>query len=575
MSTLNLGARRLMQWLCVALVAWWSTGGLHAQELPSPEEEPGEVNSLTLGRQPLLHVIENPNERLEMIVNTSRILSLKQQIPKAQVNNPDLLRITPLSPTQVQISAVKPGVTQVNLWAADDQIYSVDVVIYGDAQQLQMLLDMQFRSASLKVVPLANSVIISGHVDRPELVSRILEVAHEFYPKVINNITVGGVQQILLHVKVMEISRTKLRQLGVDWIFLNDDGGFVGSGISGLLRSVGTGTVNPTGGETFAFSLIGNDRFFVMLDALRQNNLAKILAEPDLVTVSGRPASFNVGGEFPVLVPQSLGTVSIEYKKFGTQVDFVPIVMGGGKIRLEVRPRVSEIDNTRSVVINNNNVPALRVREVDTGVEMLAGQTLAIAGLVQVRTEAVNRGLPWVSDLPYVGALFRRVREEVNEIELLILVTPELVSAMNCDEVPPGGPGLNTTRPTDHEFYFKGFLEVPRCDAHGNPLGPNGHLPGPIESGEPGVEELPAPALPATVHPQAIQGRPAAQPTTVRPRPAGRPAVRPTGGDGVLPTPPRDRQNPPKANSGGNNLPAADRNGEPGLIGPIGYDVSK
>ena len=137
--------------------------------------------------------------------------------------------------------------------------------------------------------------------------------------------------------------------------------------------------------------------------------MLKILSDPTLVTVSGRPAFFNSGGEFPILVPQSLGTVSIEYKKFGTQIDFVPIVLGNGNLRLEVRPRISEIDHTRSITINGTTVPGLRVREADTGVEMHPGQTLAIAGLVQTRSEArKQREIPWLGEMPYVGAAFRR-----------------------------------------------------------------------------------------------------------------------------------------------------------------------
>jgi hypothetical protein len=183
--------------------------------------------------------------------------------------------------------------------------------------------------------------------------------------------------------------------------------------------------------------------------------------------VSGRPAQFNVGGEFPVLIPQSLGTTSIEFKPYGTQVDFLPIVLGNGNIRLEVRPRISEIDPGRSVVLDNLNIPALTVRQVDTAVELKAGQTFALAGLVQERTETLNRGLPYLSDLPVIGVPFRRTRDEVNEIELLILVTPEFVDPMDACEVPCGGPGMATTSPNNHDLYCNGHVEVP---AHCNPI---------------------------------------------------------------------------------------------------------
>ncbi|NCC94154.1 MAG: type II and III secretion system protein family protein, partial [Opitutae bacterium] len=379
------------------------------------------------------------------------------------VNNPDIVDLTPLAPNVIQVSAKNPGVTQINLWGEDKRIYTVDVIVYRDVRELEILLQSQFPNANLKVVPVGSGVMISGFVDDPEHVRLITRIAEEYYPKVIPAMTVSGVHQVLLHVRVMEVSRTKLRALGFDFAKVTGSN-FVVSGVSGLISSFGGGTIATSGQETFSFGVVdGSSAFFGVLDAMRQDQLMKILAEPTLVTVSGRPAFFQVGGEFPILVPQSLGTVSIEYKKFGTQVDFVPIVLGNGRIRLEVRPRVSEIDNTRSVTLDSTTVPGLRTREIDTGVEMNAGQTLAIAGLVQTRVESENKGLPWASELPYLGALFRRVQNENNEIELLILVTPELVEAMEAHEVPPCGPGTRTTDPDDWDLYMRGHLEVPAC----------------------------------------------------------------------------------------------------------------
>jgi pilus assembly protein CpaC len=226
--------------------------------------------------------------------------------------------------------------------------------------------------------------------------------------------------------------------------------------------------VIDTAGKAAEFAIVdGNSAFFGFLDWVQQNNIAKILAEPNIVAVSGRPAQFNVGGEIPIVVPQSLGTSSIEFKKFGTQVDFLPIVLGNGNIRLEVRPRISEIDDSRSVIVQNFVIPALTVREVDTAVEMKAGQTFALAGLVQERTESISRGLPYVSDMPIIGLPFRKVEDEVNEIELLILVTPEFVDAIEPHEVPCGGPGYATTSPCNNDLYIAGHLEVP---AHCNPI---------------------------------------------------------------------------------------------------------
>jgi pilus assembly protein CpaC len=424
----------------------------------------------------LVRKISGLSDKLEITTNTSRILTLDKNIPRVQVNNPELLAVTPLSANQVQISAKKAGVTQVNLWDEDGAIHTVDVLIYGDVRELEVALQTQFPNSSIKVYRYSESLVLKGFVDQPDHVSQITQLAADYAPKVINNITVGGVQQVLLKVKVMEVSRTKLRRMATDFSILGSGGSFFSTGVSGLLSDTtnavgGVQTVTGSPGTAAKFGIVnGNNAFFGFLDWLQENQVAKILAEPNIVAVSGRPAQFNDGGEFPIVVPQSLGTSSIEFKKFGTQVDFLPIVLGNGNIRLEVRPRISERDDSHAVVIPGTggiSVPALTVREVDTAVEMKAGQTFALAGLVQQRTESTNRGLPYLSDMPIIGVPFRKTEDSVNEVELLILVTPEFVDAIGPCEVPEGGPGYATVSPENRDLYCGGHIEVP---AECNPI---------------------------------------------------------------------------------------------------------
>jgi pilus assembly protein CpaC len=429
----------------------------------------------------VLRKISGLSEKLELVTNSSRILTLDKPIPRVLVNNPELLAVTPLSATQVQISAKKAGVTQVNLWDEEGNIHTVDVLIYGDARELEVALQTQFPHSSIKVYRYSESLVLTGFVDNPTHVSQIKLLAEDYAPKVITNINVGGVQQVLLKIRIMEVSRTKLQRCAADLAYLSSNGGFFGTSVSGLISNIsvnssGAQTVTDSGGQTAKFGVInGNEALFGILDILEQHQIAKILAEPNLTAVSGRPAQFNVGGEIPSVIPQSLGTSSIEFKKFGTQVDFLPIVLGNGNIRLEVRPRISEIDDTRSVVLQDFVIPALTVREVDTAVEMKAGQTFALAGLVQERTENVNRGLPYVKDLPGIGVPFRKTESEVNEIELLILVTPEFVDPLDPHEAPCTGPGYTTTSPERCDLYCAGHIEVP---AYANPIR------GPLACGE-------------------------------------------------------------------------------------------
>lgn len=410
--------------------------------------------------------ITQANERIEMTVNSSQILTLGARIPRLVVNNPEIVTATPISENQVQIAARKPGVTQVNLWDENGQIYTVDLLIFGDVRELQLALKQMFPGSTIKVMRLTNSLVLEGQVDRPEVVSAVFRLAEDYAPKVVSNLTVGGAQQVMLKVKVMEVSRTKLRKLGVDFGVFGPNGFFVSSAAD-IIQSSSSSAQTATAlapGETITFGVIDNGTTFLgFLDALQQKNVSKILADPTLVAVSGRPASFLVGGELPILVPSGLGQTTIEYKKFGTQIDFVPIVLGNGRIRLEVRPEVSEIDDSRSVTVNSFVVPALKVRRVDTGVEMGAGQTLALAGLIQERVESSQRGLPVIADIPVLGIPFRKVQEQVNEIENLILVTPEFADAMDPSEVPPCGPGMETMSPNADQLYIKGQIEVPAC----------------------------------------------------------------------------------------------------------------
>lgn len=528
----------------------------------------------------LIFKVESDNERLTMTVNTSRIISLDDKIPRAQVNNPDILDMKAISDRQIQIHAKKTGITQVNLWDERGKIYAIKVVVNGDAKELTLMLRNLFPNSSIRVIPTANSVILTGYIDRAEWVPRIERIAEDYYPKVINHMTVGGTQQVLLHVKLMEVSRSKLRELGFD--FANISGSdFAISSISGLLSSATSTTLATTGNETFAFGIVEpSNSFFGVLSALQQNDIAKLMAEPTLVTVSGRPAYFQVGGEIPVLIPQSLGTVSVDFRKFGTQVDFVPIVLGNGNVRLEVRPRVSELDETIGVTLSGSTIPGFRTREVDTGVELQVGQTLCLAGLIQTREHGRKRGFPVLGDLPVIGALFGSNRSETEEVELLVMVRPELAAALECDEVPPCGPGEFSRTPNDCELYLKRYMEVPQdCPGAGG-CSTGGCMPG--GSGPemvPGGEIVTPPAPPAAPadarrQPARKSGSPVAGESAGQEHPTFT-ASRPTKARKAMPSGAgSNRHNRSQQNGRPSRSATNSGSSMPDLIGPTGYDVS-
>ncbi len=232
----------------------------------------------------IIYRINSSNERQEMMVNTSRILTLERKIPQAQVNNPEILTLTPLSPTEIQLAAKKAGVTQVNLWDENNQIFTVDVVVYGDTRELQMILDEQFPNASLKVRGISNGVLISGFVDQPHDVQAIVQIAEQFYPqKVSTRLQVGGVQQVLLHVKVMEVSRTKLRALGFDWTYLSGPTQIVSAAAGSSPRRPVTEAERPSTAAAISASTSSADRARSGGSLTPcQDNMAKLLAEPTL-----------------------------------------------------------------------------------------------------------------------------------------------------------------------------------------------------------------------------------------------------------------------------------------------------
>ena len=441
---------------------------------------------LTSSDSTVNHNVSQTVERLEMLVKSSRILTLEDRIPRFQVHNEEIVGATPESQNQIQIYAKGPGTTQLNLWDTNDKLYTVDVTVVGDAREVEGILMSQLPFASLKCTPINDACIVSGTVTSVDDVDRAVAIVEQYYATVINNIKVVGVQQVLLHTRIMEVSRTKLRELGIDWAAFTDNGFFVSA--PGRLAEPFDITVNDLGVTGFGRQAVTNafvvdgGKFIGLINALREQQLVKYLAEPTVVATHGRPARFNVGGKVPYIIPAGNGTISIQYEEYGTAIDFLPFVVGPGRVRLEVRPEVTELDPTNGLNSDGLQVTAFSQRYVETAVEMQAGQTFAIAGLLQSRTEASTSATPFFGELPYIGAMFRRVREQRNEIELLITVTPELVDAMDAYQVPQGGPGLNSMSPNDKELYLKGHIEVP------NLLGQDGDCGDGFSTiGQPGV----------------------------------------------------------------------------------------
>ena len=305
--------------------------------------------------------------------------------------------------------------------------------------------------------------------------------------RIINLLHVPGSQQVMLKVRIAELNRTALRLIGSNFLGVDPrTGAIVGSQISSSVGATGqvgapgqvgirsnqiigtaTAGIGPLTGQsgTTVFGIFRDGNFMFTLDALRRNSLLKILAEPNLVAFNGQQASFLAGGEFPVPIPQvSTGgiapTITVRFKEFGVRLGFVPYILDGDRIRLTVAPEVSQIDFTIAVtlVAGGSPVPGLNTRKALTTVELEQGQTLAIAGLLQLQLDGTTQRIPGLGDLPIIGPFFSNTTSERIEKELVVLVTPYLIEPMNHDQVPPT-PGDEVKEPNDLELFFLNRLE--------------------------------------------------------------------------------------------------------------------
>lgn len=427
--------------------------------------------------------ITAPKTKLTMIVLDSIVVEFQQMLKIVDGHNPDVVNIQAIAPNQLRIRAEEAGITTVKLIDENDTVRELEILVEVDTRELEAYIRRLFPGSAIEVYGIRDAVVLRGWVTDPTHIPRIIDVAETFVPKVHNQLDVAGTNQIQLHVKVIEVQRSKLREFGFNLVSTGQRH-FANSAIGGLggltgPTSLPLGTPPVTGvsagslsNSEFAFGITGgSDAFQGFVKALQSEALAKTLAEPVLITTSGRPASMLAGGSFPVLIPSGqLGTATIQYKEFGIRLDAVPITLGNGRLRLDISPEVSDRDFSSGVSFNGLSVPGVSTRKVNTQVELRFGETLMIGGLISTRRSGTTQKVPVLGELPYIGTMFSRKKYDWGETELLILVTPQMASALNPMQVPQFGPGQLTEDPIDKELYFDGFLEIPRYGVEGGEL---------------------------------------------------------------------------------------------------------
>jgi pilus assembly protein CpaC len=447
---------------------------------------------------------------LDVPVNKSQVLRTDRAYSKALIGNPEIADVLPLTDNSVYVLGKKAGTTSLTLYDRSSHLIAVvDVVVGPDVISLRRQLSDIMPAQEISARMSNDSIVLEGVVPNAVAADRAVQLADTYAPgKVVNLMSIGSSQQVMLEVRFAEIKRSALQQMGLNWDVMSckvapcgNLNGIIGNGSqTHPFTDPQTGEVIGSqllhGAITDSFAIISRtfrafgQNFNVTLDALEKKGAVTTLAEPTLVALSGETASFLAGGEFPVPVVQNGGgggggnngstAITVEWKPFGVSLAFTPTVLADGVINMVVAPEVSSIDPSASLVINNITIPGLQTRRAKSVVEMRDGESFALAGLIRKDFSDTVRQVPILGSLPIIGALFRSTGFQHEETELVIIVTPHLVRP-----VAPGVLKLPTDRvgpPNEGDLFINGRTDtgVPPSDVEPArpPLPPPSATPG-------------------------------------------------------------------------------------------------
>ena len=410
-------------------------------------------------------------KKLNLLSGKSTILKSALPIKRVSIADPEVADFLLLSPREIYLTGKTAGTTNLTLWQNGKvtEIYDLDVA-YDLSRLKQQVHDVLPEEKDLQIIGTNDSITLAGRIINTANLSKVTALARSYAPKgKINNlIQVGGVHQVMLEVRIAEMSRATTKRLGINFNYVNggDFGVSLLGGLSELVNPLDSNLltpgapfalkVSPAVNALFRFSS-GNSTWTGLIDALQEDGLVKVLAEPTLIALSGQSASFLAGGEFPIPVPQGLGTVAIEYKDYGVALNFTPTVLSEDVINIKVAPDVSELDFSTAVQFSGFVVPGITTRRASTTIELADGQSFAIAGLLRDTVKEQVRKFPFLGDIPILGALFRSQSFQKNETELIIIVTPHLVKPLNMAKQTL--PTDFYIEPSDAEFYLEGRME--------------------------------------------------------------------------------------------------------------------
>ena len=441
---------------------------------------------------------------LKLTAGKSSILECDEDVARVAVGQARIADVRAISPKEILISPLKAGTTNLILWHMDGTTSVYDLIVKYDISEITKMLKEMVPGADVTLTTSFGMLILDGQVDSQETMDRALKILQAFVPRagIKNLVRLKCPQQVQLEAKIAVVSRSDIKKFGLNFLLNRSvNGNQVGMG---LLRPEGGGNYRMTSAQggtnavitgkpsipesithfsdgtvteipampaifdmssnmelaspfVSAFQLafhVLNEDFAGILSLLKSQGLARIIARPSLVTMSGQKASLLVGGDFPVPVTGSYGSTGFHDKEYGIKLEFVPTVIGKETIDLQIETSCSDIDYSTAVMSGGAMVPGVITREASTRVQLKDGQSFAIAGLLKDDINIMVNKVPLLGDIPILGALFRHKEYVKKETELVILVTPRLVKPMNEQEVPPLSGETENFSQSDFEFFF-------------------------------------------------------------------------------------------------------------------------
>ena len=415
---------------------------------PSPQDQIAPATQTTLPPQSA-----QGSAPLRVMVDKSLLINTTERLKRISVTDPSVAYATVITPTQILVHGRAPGEVSLLIWDELERSRSFDLRVDVDVSACAEEEHRVFPDEQITVTPSRAAIVLSGHVTTEDVAKRAGELAAAYSKNIVNVLTFGpvGAQEILLEVKFAEVDRSALTQLGSNF-FSTGAGNFLGTTSTGQFGGFGSQSVTQTQGQSPPFAatetinnvlnlfLFRPDiHFGAVIEALQSKNLLQILAEPNLIAVNGKKASFLAGGQFPfpIVQPgQGFTAVTISFKEFGVKLEFTPVIMPNGNIHLIVAPEVSTLDFANALTISGFTVPALSTRKAETEFELRDGQSFVIAGLIDNRVTDIWNKVPGLGDIPILGNFFKSKSAQKSNSELMVLCTVHRISP-NA-ETPPG-----------------------------------------------------------------------------------------------------------------------------------------